>query len=428
LLAERTLNGLLFLSFLWKLLWLDMAFKLPLNRPIRCVDRNLMAAAERLRSGLLAIDSKGGVVYVKPTGYWQRIYLLWIFRNFRRVPRKVLNQRQQEFIESMCGPGSTRVPDAPDWTLLIGTVEDIRPPYTDTVAPVRETCTVRKQHDAAGPRKARHSKRPVAADLSLALGAGMLSVLIGAFAWLKPQAMPAVHLPMPHLPVSDLLVSQLRAALTSVSVQQPTLADRTVQSSTPEVAVERHAESDAPQTQPLQIGNSRLASASSRTTTVVKPDSSVAVKDSPIPKVPEPDRNASRDTGVVAATGEPEIQAAEAPRAQVSGPPQKLVYPIYPETSAHGRVTLKAIVGSDGKVRQVTVLSGSPALVAAAVRAVRQWRYRPYYREGRTLEVETNIAISFIDADVISISFPAATHIPDERLHQEAATHNLQAN
>ena len=62
---------------------------------------------------------------------------------------------------------------------------------------------------------------------------------------------------------------------------------------------------------------------------------------------------------------------------------------------SHRVVALTARVDSDGTVRTVRVVSGNRALAAAAVRAVRQWRYRPYLQDGQPIATETNIAISF---------------------------------
>jgi protein TonB len=50
-------------------------------------------------------------------------------------------------------------------------------------------------------------------------------------------------------------------------------------------------------------------------------------------------------------------------------------------------------VDSDGTVRTVRVVFGNRALASAAVRAVRQWRYRPYLQDGQPIETETNIVI-----------------------------------
>jgi outer membrane biosynthesis protein TonB len=57
---------------------------------------------------------------------------------------------------------------------------------------------------------------------------------------------------------------------------------------------------------------------------------------------------------------------------------------------------------------EVDVLSGNRLLAGAAVRTVRHWRYRPRELNGHAVEAETNIVISFVGDDAVSISFPAA--------------------
>jgi outer membrane biosynthesis protein TonB len=57
-------------------------------------------------------------------------------------------------------------------------------------------------------------------------------------------------------------------------------------------------------------------------------------------------------------------------------------------------------------VREVRILSGNKVLSAAAARAIRQWRYDPFFKDGQRVEAETNVGVLFVAADVISISFP----------------------
>jgi protein TonB len=84
----------------------------------------------------------------------------------------------------------------------------------------------------------------------------------------------------------------------------------------------------------------------------------------------------------------------------------RFVYPVYRDVRARGVVALTARVNSDGAVGAVAVVSGNHALAAAAVRAVRQWRYRPYLKDGQPVPTETNIIISFISSEAVSMSFP----------------------
>jgi len=75
------------------------------------------------------------------------------------------------------------------------------------------------------------------------------------------------------------------------------------------------------------------------------------------------------------------------------------VQPDYPpearEAHIQGTVTLRAVIGKDGSVEGLKLLSGHPLLAPAAIDAVRQWRYRPYMLYGNPVEVDTEILVNF---------------------------------
>jgi len=75
------------------------------------------------------------------------------------------------------------------------------------------------------------------------------------------------------------------------------------------------------------------------------------------------------------------------------------VEPIYPRiavaSGVQGAVKLHAIISRSGKIESLELISGPPLLVQAALDAVRQWRYRPYYLNGEAVEVETFITVNF---------------------------------
>ena len=75
------------------------------------------------------------------------------------------------------------------------------------------------------------------------------------------------------------------------------------------------------------------------------------------------------------------------------------VQPIYPplarQTRISGTVKLHAIIGKDGTVQQLQVMSGHPLLVQSALDAVRQWRYQPTLLNGDPVEVDTEIDVIF---------------------------------
>jgi protein TonB len=60
-----------------------------------------------------------------------------------------------------------------------------------------------------------------------------------------------------------------------------------------------------------------------------------------------------------------------------------------------GTVVLDALVGKDGKVTSVRVVSGNSLLAAAALRAVRQWRYQPHELNGEPVAVPVKITMNF---------------------------------
>jgi len=75
------------------------------------------------------------------------------------------------------------------------------------------------------------------------------------------------------------------------------------------------------------------------------------------------------------------------------------VQPVYPplarQTRISGTVKLHAIIGKDGTVQQLQVVSGHPLLVQSALDAVKQWRYQPTLLNGEPVEVDTEIDVIF---------------------------------
>ncbi|MGP8155440.1 MAG: TonB family protein [Candidatus Acidiferrales bacterium] len=75
------------------------------------------------------------------------------------------------------------------------------------------------------------------------------------------------------------------------------------------------------------------------------------------------------------------------------------VAPSYPSVARaariEGDVTLRATIGPNGKVARVQALSGPPALIAAAVDAVSQWRYKPALLRGQPVATQEDVTIEF---------------------------------
>jgi protein TonB len=75
------------------------------------------------------------------------------------------------------------------------------------------------------------------------------------------------------------------------------------------------------------------------------------------------------------------------------------VYPTYPPEAkrAHikGVVLLDAVIGKDGRIQDLRVVSGDPKLVDAAIGAVKQWRYSPFLLSGKPVDIETTVTVNF---------------------------------
>jgi protein TonB len=75
------------------------------------------------------------------------------------------------------------------------------------------------------------------------------------------------------------------------------------------------------------------------------------------------------------------------------------VEPVYPllarNMRVQGTVELTSVIGVDGRLKELRVLSGHPLLAGAALDAVKQWIYEPTYLNGDPVEVIAPIIVTF---------------------------------
>jgi len=104
---------------------------------------------EKLAAGVVRVQTPLGPRYVMPS-FLQRLYLLWMFRNFPILPHAVLSTRQQRMIDRMCieSVASFAFADGLDELPVIGTIEH-RPPVGSQTKP---------------PRRSRESESSLAAE------------------------------------------------------------------------------------------------------------------------------------------------------------------------------------------------------------------------------------------------------------------------
>ena len=75
------------------------------------------------------------------------------------------------------------------------------------------------------------------------------------------------------------------------------------------------------------------------------------------------------------------------------------ITPVYPPLAKQARiqgvVRFTAIIGKDGTIQNLQLVSGHPLLVEAARQAVSQWQYKPTLLNGEPVEVVTQIDVNF---------------------------------
>ena len=73
--------------------------------------------------------------------------------------------------------------------------------------------------------------------------------------------------------------------------------------------------------------------------------------------------------------------------------------PIYPQIAKtariSGKVVLEAIIGENGHIESLHVVTGHPMLQQAALQAVRQWVYQPTLLNEQPVKVSTTIEVNF---------------------------------
>jgi len=65
------------------------------------------------------------------------------------------------------------------------------------------------------------------------------------------------------------------------------------------------------------------------------------------------------------------------------------------QKKVEGEVTVSAVIGANGRVQDVTVISGPPELHEAAVDAMKKWRFKPFQLDRHAVEVQSNFMFNY---------------------------------
>jgi Gram-negative bacterial TonB protein C-terminal len=357
---------------------------------------------------LLELRTEAGAVYLCPSP-WQRIRLQWTFRHFRVLSPQVLSRSDQRLIEKLSHSAVVTPPLPVASSSVFGVVEK---------AP---------------------SKAPAAAnraEVPAFLKPGGSVDATPAETWERAGGIKAWTVLDPRLRHWRVLGALAAAcvAVTVASIYGVLPFSRNVQGSkarTPSTST--HAAADpkplrihAATTSPLPAAPATASSLNAekpkRWVAPPPPEPTLANQD---PAPPASGSAESLSGGIVTrslvpatvpdAIPEPAaiVDPAHAERRFVAElPPGHFAHPVVTERDPVGELRLKALIGADGSVKEVTVISGNPKLAEIGMRAVRQWHYSPYQVLGRPVEVETQIKMSFFGQDAISIASVADGSAP----------------
>jgi len=98
-------------------------------------------------------------------------------------------------------------------------------------------------------------------------------------------------------------------------------------------------------------------------------------------------------------TAKPAAQLLRVSQGVMEGLVLKRVQPRYPSQALQmriqGSVQLQATISKTGDIENLKIVSGDAVLGRAAVEAVHQWKYKPYYLNGDPVPIETQILVNF---------------------------------
>ena len=160
------------------------------------------------------------------------------------------------------------------------------------------------------------------------------------------------------------------------------------------IALDSEPETKMPDSAPLRVKSSVAGTKTQAHTDESAPQLPSTLADSSV--------NNGNLSGLISATPtlpKPSLATLKISQGVSQGLLIKRVQPKYPPaalaTHTQGAVQIDAIINKEGNVTNLKVLSGDPVLAKAAVDAVRQWRYKPYYLDGEPVEIETQITVNF---------------------------------
>jgi len=389
----------------------------------------------KLRYGVLRLVFPGQVCIASPA-LWERVRLLWVFRNFRSLSDRVLSARQQKLIDRLYVRSTPLAQDAglPAWkSPLIGTLE------LSVLAPKKPSASVLDPQLTVSPAAVAQSAvlaRALPPQLfpipsALARVPRSLASVGAAMKARKERSSPA------HFSTTGATALQTRPSdnvsirrLRIVSRGHPKSAKfellRGVAFVAPVGALAIAAlflffsrPTDSPvisQPQASSVAKALSVPALVPTSTPDPPPTAaeaesqkqeekpVRVSQSQPPRLVLPARRAPALPIQAASTMSPTAAEPSLVANPSSLSPDRVIYPRYPAAAwfagKRGEVVVRIQVTSEGRVIDASVLSGDSVLSAAALEVVRKWRFSSV-----NVPTAATVRFRFINPDAISVRF-----------------------
>jgi hypothetical protein len=385
---------------------------------------------EETGAQLVELRTAAGIVYVCPSR-WQRIRLQWAFRHFHVLPLQVLSRRDQRLIEKLSQ--SAVVPPASPLagTTVLGVVENL---HAKPIASAARVVTMRPQSATVKAFPAKHwTPALLTPDFSQnkkereieqvfgtaksrdvpfrqwgalgALAAACASVIVASFYGVPAVPGTATVNTAQTIPSAAHASNNIKppAAITPAHASPPTSA----------TTVKPTHQAAPPPLEPA-LPHNELASLENE---IGRPTRVPSAKAQPIlPPITVPHTIVEQAPISLASTSAP-LLVSELPQGH-------FVHPVVSESNLVGELRLRALIGADGLVKRVTVLSGNPRLAEVGMRAVRQWHYAPYEVLGSPVEVETQIKMNFFGEDAVSVASVATAPPSISRVASVPSSHD----
>lgn len=377
----------------------------------------MKSVSHKLRAGLLEFPTDHGSLYAAPS-FCQRLYLLWIFRNFRSLAPPVLTHPQQQFIAKLTESAVALESDALHRPCVIGTIEDVakvparKKPAAVSASnvvelPMRKAITLIVP--AVGAERITFPQKqptPFSRELERAGNSPALVTRMSPPARFPARlgnSEPSDDRSKPSPKLTCVRWASATASILAFLGVLIYLAQVRTPLSTAGFKVQV-----APRPQPAPQTQSRPAERP-------QPPKAIAaleLKTSPTDvafTAPPKSKGMTHAKPEILRQSTMELDSLSTARVHIPGAPDRgLTYPEAPDPNLKGVVNLRALIAPDGSVRKVTLVDGKRSLGLAAARAVRHWRYRLPDSSGQAVEAETTITFHFVGDDAVSVSFPSS--------------------